>query len=191
MFPLLECRRALPKAWNRGLCFQAEEAQVRMYMHSLLCHTHVAGGHWRRRFLTILEEGWRIYMGSKREVGLKEEIGLVHRGPRKLQLLSTPAPRQWFWRKGVIQCNSLPRGREYKVDLVKGSRYCSNLKIFIFLLFLGSTENSPIHVLSGSLNSVQAADIPEKEHLGRKYVMKRDFPCQKKETHLPPSPAQG
>lgn len=31
-------------------------------------------------------------MGSKREVGLKEEIGLVHRGPRKSQLLSTPPP---------------------------------------------------------------------------------------------------
>ena len=81
----------------------------------------VGTGVWWR-FLTILEEGWRIYMGSKREVGLKEEIGLVHRGPRKSQLLSTPPPRQWFWRKGVIQCNSLPRGREYKVDLVKGSR---------------------------------------------------------------------
>lgn len=40
------------------------------------------------RFLTISEEGQRMYLGSKREVGLKEEIGLGHKVPRKSQLLS-------------------------------------------------------------------------------------------------------
>lgn len=36
------------------------------------------------RFLTISEEGRRMYLGSKREVGLKEEIGLGHKVPRSL-----------------------------------------------------------------------------------------------------------
>ena len=54
------------------------------------------------RFLTILEEGRRIYMGSKRKVGLKEEIGLGHRGPGKSQLLSSGSGEKMI----VLDCNS-------------------------------------------------------------------------------------
>ena len=37
------------------------------------------------------------------------------------------------------------------------------------------------------LSTAQGADIPEKEHLGRKYDMKETFLVKKRKLHLPPS----
>ena len=53
----------------------------------------------------------------------------------------------------MIQCSSLPRVREYTMDLIKGSRCLFTPEDCHFPAVSGIHRKLSIHVLSGSLNS--------------------------------------